>query len=295
MDEIDIRISYELFFNARMPYRELAEKMGLSSIAVHRRVQNMIDSGIIRGFRAGLSLQAVGGVVAAVSGNGRIDDIETTLKDLEMDGRSYKVIRSPGGFMFVEGILRDISDLDDYAGKVIGISRLKDPKILIPKMLTGRSHSSNKLTRTDISIIRSLRNDCRKPLSEVAEELNISTRTVRRRLDRMIKEGDVDLRAEMVPTASGDIVSFFFTYLSDVYERDKLARIIQKEHFPYVMSMVPISNVPDLLILNCWSESMREVEQLKRSLMNQYPIDRIELNVLYDMHFIDCWVDREAA
>jgi DNA-binding Lrp family transcriptional regulator len=255
----------------------------------------MIDSGIIKGFRAGLSLKAVGGVLVTVNGSGNVSDIHSILEALESDGRSYKVIRAPGGFMFVEGILRDISDLDEYSGKVIDICGLNDPKILIPKMPSKWIGSRNKINPNDLSIIRSLREDCRKSFSDVAEELNISTRTVRRRLDKLISEGDIYLRAEMVPTASGDIVSFFFLYLTDGVDRDRIAHEIHRDNYPYVMSMVPISNVPGLLIANCWSDSMRKVEELKMTLQEKYPVERIDLNVLYDIHFIDCWVDREVG
>jgi len=291
MDEIDIKITYELYFNARIPYRELADKMGLSSIAVHKRVQILIDLGIIRGFRTGLNLQAVGGMVAAISGWSRFDNLYEMIGDLERDGRTYKVIRSPGGFLFVEGALKNIAQLDDYSKTVRTICDLKDARVLIPHISTFPN--GGELTSMDRSIIRGLKDDCRRPLSDVARELDISTRTVKRRLDRMIENGTVYLRAEMVPTASGDIISFMFMDLKEGADRDITAHRIWNDNYPNVMSIIPLSNEPQLLIANCWASSMKATEDLKKDLLSRYPIERIDLNVLYDMQFFETWLDRE--
>jgi DNA-binding Lrp family transcriptional regulator len=293
MDEIDIKITFELFFNGRMPYRELAEKMGMSSIAVHKRVQNLIDLGIIRGFKASISPEAVGGVLVAVSGAGSYDHIDDVLDGLKKDGRAYKVIRSPGSFLFIEGILRDISELDDYRKKVISICGIKDPRVLIPFMPDQKKKGNGELTSTDRSIIRALSGDCRRPLNEVAEELGISTRTVKRRMDRMLELGLVNLRAEMVPTASGDIISFHFIHLNEDTDRDRLAHRIWKDYYPRVMTTILFSNEPNLVIANCWAGSMKATEELKKEISWKYSIKKIDLNVLYDMHFIESWKDRE--
>jgi len=295
MDEIDLKISYELYFNGRMPYRELADKMGLSSIAVHRRVQNLIDIGIIKGFRAGLDLQSLGGVAIAVSGWSRFKNIEDVLKSLEDDRRTTKLIRSPGGFFFVEGALKDISQLDDYSRTVKKICDMKDPRILIPHMIHSNPSTGMELNATDRSIIRSLKDDCRRSFSDVAEELNIATRTVKRRLDRLLDNGMLYLRAEMVPTASGDIISFMFMNLKEDSGRDIIAHRIWKDNYPHVMSIIPLSNEPDLLIANCWAGSMKATEELKKDLLARYPIERIDLNVLYDMHFLKTWLDMEIG
>ncbi len=292
MDEIDIKISYELYFNGRMPYRELADKMGLSSIAVHRRVQNLMDIGIIRGFKAGLDLHSMMGVSVAVCGSSKFEDIEKVLKLLEDDGRTSKIIRSPGDFLFVEGALKDISQLDGYSRKIKEICEMKDPRILIPHMVNSTLTKEITISATDKSIVRSLKDDCRKSLSEVADELNIATRTVKRRLDRLLENGAIFLRAEMVPTASGDIISFMFLHLEEDSDRDVIAHRIWKDKYPHVMSMIPLSNEPRLLIANCWAGSMKETEELKKDILSIYPIDRINLNVLYDMHFLETWLDR---
>ena len=48
MDATDIRLSQMLMKNSRVPYREMAGKLGISLQAVHRRIQVLIDGCFLR-------------------------------------------------------------------------------------------------------------------------------------------------------------------------------------------------------------------------------------------------------
>ena len=47
LDQIGVKILYELQMNARMPFSEIGRRVGLSSPAVAERVKKMEDAGII--------------------------------------------------------------------------------------------------------------------------------------------------------------------------------------------------------------------------------------------------------
>ena len=52
MDSTDIVLIQLLLMNSRTPYRELAEKLGLSVNAVHKRVNYLMEIGLIQAFTA---------------------------------------------------------------------------------------------------------------------------------------------------------------------------------------------------------------------------------------------------
>ncbi|MHA1265775.1 MAG: AsnC family transcriptional regulator [Candidatus Helarchaeota archaeon] len=56
MDEIDFKINLLLMINAWLSYREIANYLGLTINAVYKRVQSMIESGIIQKFRTNAPL-----------------------------------------------------------------------------------------------------------------------------------------------------------------------------------------------------------------------------------------------
>lgn len=49
IDELDKRILKIITFNARIPFKDVAEQCGVSRAAVHQRVQRMFDIGVIVG------------------------------------------------------------------------------------------------------------------------------------------------------------------------------------------------------------------------------------------------------
>ena len=65
----------------------------------------------------------------------------------------------------------------------------------------------------DYKIVRSMKDDSRKAISVVAEELGVSAKTVRRRLIRMIKNYLIEFSIDWYPDASNDIISIFHVQL----------------------------------------------------------------------------------
>ncbi|GAA2607554.1 Lrp/AsnC family transcriptional regulator [Dactylosporangium fulvum] len=86
MDAIDRQLIDLLRENARLPYAELARKVGLSAPAVHERVGKLETSGVIQGYRAEVQPEAVGLPVTAVIGivqdsSGDTDGILAALRE----------------------------------------------------------------------------------------------------------------------------------------------------------------------------------------------------------------------
>jgi DNA-binding Lrp family transcriptional regulator len=60
LDELDEQILAELAQHARATFAEIGERVRLSAPAVKRRVDRMLDSGVIRGFTTVIDRNAVG-------------------------------------------------------------------------------------------------------------------------------------------------------------------------------------------------------------------------------------------
>jgi Lrp/AsnC family transcriptional regulator, leucine-responsive regulatory protein len=66
LDRIDLKILAELMGDARASQLNLAEKVGLSATACARRIRQLEDAGVIRGYRADLDATALGLVTTVV-------------------------------------------------------------------------------------------------------------------------------------------------------------------------------------------------------------------------------------
>ncbi len=65
LDERDLEIIAALQEDARATYADVGKRVGLSSSAVHDRVRKLEQAGVIRGYRAEVSPEAIGLYVTA--------------------------------------------------------------------------------------------------------------------------------------------------------------------------------------------------------------------------------------
>lgn len=66
LDETDLEILRLLVEDARRPYREIADRVGLSGPSVSDRVERMRQAGVIRGFTVDVDRSRLGGGVAVL-------------------------------------------------------------------------------------------------------------------------------------------------------------------------------------------------------------------------------------
>ena len=60
MDPLDQRIVSQLVADARASYADIGDEIGLSAPAVKRRIDKLLDRGVLRGFTAVVDPDALG-------------------------------------------------------------------------------------------------------------------------------------------------------------------------------------------------------------------------------------------
>ncbi|MGD0708373.1 MAG: winged helix-turn-helix domain-containing protein [Anaerolineaceae bacterium] len=90
MDKTDLLLCMQLLNNSRMPYRALAAKLNLSVNAVHKRVQLLIQSGVLRTFTTGLTLHYLGASQVTGFGPTGLDSID------DLVARAKAILRRSG-------------------------------------------------------------------------------------------------------------------------------------------------------------------------------------------------------
>ncbi|MGD0478315.1 MAG: winged helix-turn-helix transcriptional regulator [Nitrososphaerales archaeon] len=290
MDRTDIALCLFLMSNSRTPYHELAGKLGLSINAVHKRIKVMIDAGIIRTFTARESLVSLKAISVWVYGRSEAahpGEIRTRLKN---DESTYWVANSGGGYIYVGGYLRNLSELDSYVAFVKKEGEIGEPTVGIIPQLTSR-FPAETLRPLDYQILASLHKDARKPVTDVASEIRASAKTVHRRLERMMEKGLVDLSIDWYPDASNDIVSICHVSLAQNADRAKVTSSL-KERFQNILIEVLFSNLPNMTTLFLWTNSMRQMDDLRESIGKEEGVESVVMNVLQIGYMFDTWRDR---
>jgi DNA-binding Lrp family transcriptional regulator len=293
MDRTDISLCLMLMANSRTPYHELAAKLGLSINAVHKRIGAMTKLGLIRTFTAHPSLASLGATSVWVYGRSEADHPGDAHLRLKTDDRTYWVANSGGGYIYVGGYLKSISELDDYVAFVKREGGISDPTVGIIPSLTARA-PKDSLRPLDYQILACLRKDSRKPASDIAAEVNASAKTVHRRLEWMLEKGLVDFTIDWYPDASNDIVSLIHVDTSKGFDRQKVLEAVRQQFPERVLVEILFSNFPNLIVLFMWTNSMKQMEDLREGVSKAEGVKSVTLNVLQIGYIFETWRDALA-
>jgi len=130
MDEIDIKLLMYLAMNSRIPYRELADKLNMSVTTVYNRIRVLKELGVINKFYTWVDLKALKGFPVAIFGRSETKSMEETIQVLGKNMYTFKIFSIVGNYLFVVGILHDISELDKYSNFVKTEGEIYDPLVI---------------------------------------------------------------------------------------------------------------------------------------------------------------------
>ena len=281
--------------NSRLPYAELAEKLNLSVNAVHKRIQLLIEAGVICKFTAKVSLPAAKAIVVFVSGTSQLESFQHLPDKLRIQGSIYWLALGGGKFVYIGAHLRSLNDLDPLVNFVKKEAQIPEPTVGIMSASLPFSATQKPVDSTlcdlDYRIIRSLKDNSRKAVSDVAIEVGVSAKTVRRRLERMIQNGIIDLSIDWFPDKSNDIITLTDVHLKP--ETDMLAAYnILKKYSPNALFYWSFVNLPNRLTYAVWTNSMNELQNLREKLEKEEGVASVTPNMLYIGYLFDTWRDK---
>jgi len=295
MDETDLVLSMLLLQNSRTPYRQLADKLSLSVPSVHKRIQAMREAGIIRAFTARVSLFAVGGLHLLVFGRSDAPSSEDVPERLRKNDSIYWVTIAGGNYLYVGAYLKDLSGVESFVEFVKREAKMPDPTVGIESLETGgplKPPEERSLDSLDCGIIKSLHEDSRKSISEVADELGVSAKTAGRHLQRMMDGFLIELSMEWYPDASNDIMTLFHLRLKGDADKGKAMAVMVNKYSPHALFTWTFSNLPGFLLSMIWSNSMKELKDIRARLQNEPFVESIMPNVLYTGRIFQTWRDK---
>jgi DNA-binding Lrp family transcriptional regulator len=296
MDKTDVALVRLLLVNSRLSYGKLAEKLGLSVNAVHKRIQSLIETGVIRKFTAKLGALAATFVNVFIWGTSQLNSLRGLPDKLKTQGSIYWLAVGGGKYLYIGAYLRNINELEPLVRYVRKEAGITDPTVGIMAVsafpIPANLESINTaLCDLDYRIIRSLRDNARKAISDVADEIGVSAKTVRRRLVRMIKNWLIELSIEWYPDASNDIVTLFDIRLKPNNDISIAYKIIKK-YSPNVLFSWSFANIANALTLAVWTNSMKELQSIRENLEKEEAVLSIVPNILYTGYIFNTWRDQ---
>jgi len=289
--------------NPRIRFRELASKLGVSTQAVHRRVQDLMRCGVIKGTTAGISVSYLNAIPVTVFGRSNTISVENTVKRLRENELSSSVLVAGGNVIYVVGLLRNISELDGFTNFVRRTAEIPEPTVgiysrdtgLAPDFMDKGAKSKDgheELTPLDLRIISSLKEDARKAETDIAQEVGVSAKTVARRLAKMASDGSVDLIVPMDPTKCGDIVSLVHVQLKEGVDGRGVGKRLSSKLSPRLWYMRAYSNLPGFLHCVVCTDRMDDLREVIRKIEQDSDVKSVVPNIWYSDHVFETWRDR---
>ena len=211
------------------------------------RIRNLVDDGIISAFIARPSVIALKYLWIVIFGTSKAKSMDAVSKELGQHESVESVAIGGGKFLIIVGFLRDISELQDYSGYVSKTAQISEPTIGIvnvPFMTTPEP-----LTTIDYKILKSLNKDARKPVTDIADDVGLSAKTVKKRLDRMIENRLATFTIQWKPLYQESFITLFNLILNEGTDIYSTIQHINQKYSQNVVICFSYSNIPNLITL----------------------------------------------
>lgn len=299
MDALDIRILRAL---GTRPFAEgarptgstamiaLARKMRVSRNTIHERIAALKASGVLVRFQAYPNLRHLGlhwtafhlsfpDDVRRQEAASRARKMRSVSRVLEFTGPDLCVDIYHGTSREEQEGLREVC---------------KGPATQIAHTLENRTMPPLRraLSALDWRIIQALRGDARIPLSDVAAHVGTSYRTVKRRIDAMCKNGDLDICVDMDPSRIPGAIplGMVFKLRPGFATRaaNDLRRALDERCF---LAYTPADGTLGDLAIEAYASSAAEIESLRQRAMATDGVAGLTILVSQRTSFSSAWID----
>jgi len=277
-DDLDIRIikamasPHSFQWDVRISNARVAEGLSIDEETVRSRLRHMTEVGFMEGWQLILNPVLLGRKAATV---------ELGVKDLESKAEAISRLEQMDG----------VTLIDDFYGSELAVDVLYEDETMLTRQVQlisslcgggapvwwrlGFPPCELDLARTDWRIIQVLRMNARGRLSDVARELGLSTRTVKRHMERMA-EGKAFYLDPLLNVGKVGGVRCRFWVVSeadkkraiDAKVQSELKRMISthtapKEHSYFIAHCANASEVQEL---SHWLESLDGVKEVRSNI-----------------------------
>ncbi len=210
-------------------------------------------------------------------------DVVATALERESDVAVFFV--ASGNYVYVHGGVRDVNDMASFVTKVQRLAQISDAQVGI--LPSPPSSPKDSLTRLDLRLVKSLQNDSRRPITDIADEVGVSVKTAKRKLDRLVEEGLVQFSIHWRPDSQGDTVTNIHLNIKEEMEREKVAFLLIKKLSAGVIRTYSFSNLPNQLIVMLWTKDVKDMQRTCRELEGEGFFHSVVPNILRDIHYYD--------
>ncbi|MFW9946946.1 MAG: winged helix-turn-helix transcriptional regulator [Promethearchaeota archaeon] len=289
MDSLDFFLMKKLMENCRLTFRELAEMTDLSVSAVHKRIKKLEDDNIINAYIARPSIIALKCLWVTVFGISKVKSMDLVSKVLGQHENITFVGIGGQKSLYIYAILRDISELQELSIYVTKTAQISKPFVGIVN--APYTTTPEPLTSIDYKILKTLNKDSRKPITDIADDVGVSAKTVKKKLDRMIKNNLATFSIQWKPLYGVSYLTYFSISLNEGSNIDSTIRYLYEKYNQNIVNCINYSNIPNIITLEIWTRTAQESQKIQEQLQTEGFKDIVPYIALSGEYY-DCWMDQ---
>lgn len=287
MDEIDFAISMMLMWNSRIPYQELAKTFNMSVNSIHKRIKAMVNLGIIKKFVTQLNVPAFKPTPSnlIMFGASKAKNLKGVIEKLGINENIYTVSQHSGNLLIIHAHIRNLSDLEPLVSFVKQTAEIPELKVGLESIFMRPEADVDdtrefKLSNTDFLIVNALKDNSRKSIVEIAEEIGISTKTVRRHLDFLIENHLILFTIHWYPDKCSEVTAMIILTIKPSIKVDKMKIVetLQNNLGQKILFTWTFSTLPNTIILCVWVSSMKELQNIQASFISD-DFESVSINI----------------
>jgi DNA-binding Lrp family transcriptional regulator len=225
LDELDMKILNFLSRNCRISYSSLGNKIGLTAKSVNARVKKMQSSGVIDSFIIKVNPLVLGYskfCLLIVRNNKKAADEKHIRRSLSLVGDILYTGHVLGNIStFKLAVKKEAEEKLELLVDVIG------QDLLIQNQTVVFPNVREQPTYTDFKIMRCLLANPRMEISDIAEKISMSSKTVARRLEKMIENHVLDFTVQCNFTA---IRGYIVSLVSANTEKGSYRKVLERSY-----------------------------------------------------------------
>lgn len=278
MDDLDIKILRSLIAeravspsnaSVKLSLRAIAARLGADDMTVRYRYKKLQESGVMAVWSLLVNPSFFGYGVAEVT-----VDVEPESAKTDMV-RKLKLVHEVTGLVNFYGkalSLYMIYNGEESRSRTIElISRITNAEKITQSRMPMPHSLTKNLTEADEEVLHALSKDARRSTNLVAKEVGLSTKTVRKRVDRLRKENTIMplpiLNIASIPGIIPSYLSYSYTNTDDKTSTDReivshfdscylMGNFADSENGNIVLAAYTMSEVPKFLE---WAKSLRGI------------------------------------
>lgn len=286
LDKTDQKILTLLARNGRMSYRNIANRMGLTTKSVKLRVDKMISAKVIKGFVACANPSIVGykAMYIVILKEAKLS--KDLIDKINLVGHIHSRHRVLGG-----GIGYGIAVKSGSEDKIELLLQSLQPAIVAVDRF-DYSPASYELSSTDYSIIRELIAHPRMEILEIARTISISPKTIQKRLERLEKSRILEFTILPNPSAMKGQIVFFLAVKVERGLCNRVLEIIYSELQEYFI-LPSITSFKDLIGLTLVSEDAYTMESIRTRIESVKGVLEARIFLAIEVDLYQEWIAKE--